>query len=398
MNNKEIRKGLNRHKFVYHFLRILIGWLIMVICNFKYKPHKIKDKPVLILSNHNSDFDPLLMVISLKKHFKFVASANIMSGPVGKIIKFLAGPIPRGKGASADQTVQLIIDNLNAGIDVAMFPEGNKSWDGSTNFISRRTAEIFKQTRCGLVTYRFDGGYLRSPRWSRYSRRGRLIGQVVGEYPYEQLKDLSVDEIYDIIVRDMQADAFQYQDEHRLKYRGKALAEGIENLAYLCPVCHRFDTIHAKGDEFWCECGMKGIYDEYGYLQGEQIKEYNTTVKWNGFQKEWLKQHKDELKKQTDEAISRDEGLHLYEIVNNERILLKDGLTASLYGDRMCIGNDSDFELTMRWMDISKIGMFRNNALYLTYGDRRYELFRLDGFPLIKYFSLWRVLTDKSLV
>ena len=398
MNNKEIRKGLNRHKFVYHFLRILIGWLIMVICNFKYKPHKIKDKPVLILSNHNSDFDPLLMVISLKKHFKFVASANIMSGPVGKIIKFLAGPIPRGKGASADQTVQLIIDNLNAGIDVAMFPEGNKSWDGSTNFISRRTAEIFKQTRCGLVTYRFDGGYLRSPRWSRYSRRGRLISQVVGEYPYEQLKDLSVDEIYDIIVRDMQADAFQYQDEHRLKYRGKALAEGIENLAYLCPVCHRFDTIHAKGDEFWCECGMKGIYDEYGYLQGEQIKEYNTTVKWNGFQKEWLKQHKDELKKQTDEAISRDEGLHLYEIVNNERILLKDGLTASLYGDRMCIGNDSDFELTMRWMDISKIGMFRNNALYLTYGDRRYELFRPDGFPLIKYFSLWRVLTDKSLV
>ena len=180
MNNKEIRKGLNRHKFVYHFLRILIGWLIMAICSFTYKPHKIKDKPVLILSNHNSDFDPLLMVISLKKHFKFVASANIMSGPVGKIIKFLAGPIPRGKGASADQTVQLIIDNLNAGIDVAMFPEGNKSWDGSTNFISRRTADIFKQTRCGLVTYRFDGGYLRSPRWSRYSRRGRLIGQVVG--------------------------------------------------------------------------------------------------------------------------------------------------------------------------------------------------------------------------
>ncbi len=398
MNNKQIRKGLKRHIFVYHFLRILIGWLIMAICNFSYIPYRIKDKPVLILSNHNSDFDPLLMVISLKKHFKFVASANIMSGPVGKIIKFLVGPIPRGKGASADQTVQLIIDNLNAGIDVAMFPEGNKSWDGSTNFISRRTAEIFKQARCGLVTYRFDGGYLRSPRWSRHSRKGKLIGQVVGEYSYEQLKDLSVDEIYDIIIRDMQADAFQYQDAHHLKYTGKALAEGIENLTYICPVCHRFDTVHAKGDEFWCDCGMKAVYDEYGYLHGDKIKEYNTTVKWNRFQKRWLIKNKNRLKRQTRKFISHDENLRLYQIINNERVLLKDDLSASLYGDRLCISNDSGFEMTFRWMDISKIGMFRNNALYLTCGDKRYELFRPNGFALIKYFSLWRVLTDKNLV
>lgn len=396
--NKQICKGLKRHIFVYHFLRILIGWLIMAICNFTYKPYRIREKPVLILSNHNSDFDPLLMVISLKKHFKFVASANIMSGPVGKIIKFLVGPIPRSKGADADKTVQLIIDNLDAGIDVAMFPEGNKSWDGSTNFISRRTAEIFKQTKCGLVTYRFDGGYLRSPRWSKYSRRGKICGQVVGEYSYEQLKDLSVDEIYDIIVRDMDADAYRYQDEHHLKYRGKALAEGIENLAYLCPVCHNFDTIHAKGDGFSCDCGMKGVYDEYGYLQGEQIKEFNTTVKWNSYQKKWLIDHKEELKKQTEEAISHDDNLHLYEIVNNERVLLKDGLTTSLYGDRMTINGDSGFTLTLYWKDISKIGMFRNNALYMTCGDKRYELYRSGGFPLIKYFSLWRVLTDKSLV
>ena len=63
--NKEVRKGLLRHKFVYHFLRILIGWLIAKIRNFSYTYKKIKGKPVLILANHNSDFDPLLMVISI---------------------------------------------------------------------------------------------------------------------------------------------------------------------------------------------------------------------------------------------------------------------------------------------------------------------------------------------
>ena len=101
--NNDIRKGLARHKFVYHFLRILIGWALILINNFSYKPYKVKERPALILANHNSDFDPFLMIITLKQHFKFVASANIMSGPVGKLIAFLVGPIPRAKGAGADE-------------------------------------------------------------------------------------------------------------------------------------------------------------------------------------------------------------------------------------------------------------------------------------------------------
>ena len=396
--NNDLRKGLKRQIFVYHFLRIVIGWLIAAICHFSYRYDRIKGKPVLILSNHNSDFDPLLMVISLKKHFRFVASANIMSGAIGKLIAYLAGPIPREKGADADKTVQLIIDNLNAGIDVAMFPEGNKSWDGTTGFISKRTVEIFKKAKCGLVTYRFDGDYLRSPRWAKHARKGRVFGRMVNEYSYEQLKQLSTDEIYEIIVRDMKADAYQYQDEHHLPYKGKALAEGIENLTYLCPVCKRFDTIHSYGDEFECDCGMKAVYDEYGYLQGDRIREYNTTVKWNAFQKKWLIENKEELKKQTEEVISHDEGLSLYQIVDNERVLLQENVNVDLYGDRIDLNDGKDFAISVKWTEIVKLGMFRNNAVYLTCNGRRYELFKKEGFSLIKYFSLWRVLTDKELV
>jgi 1-acyl-sn-glycerol-3-phosphate acyltransferase len=396
--NSDLRKGLKRQIFVYHFLRILIGWLIAAICRFSYQSYQIKGKPVLILSNHNSDFDPLLMVISLKKHFRFVASANIMSGPIGKLIAFLAGPIPREKGANADKTVSLIVENLNAGIDVAMFPEGNKSWDGTTGFISRRTAEIIKKTNCGLVTYRFDGDYLRSPRWARHARKGRVFGRVINEYSCEQLKQMNTDEIYEVIIRDVQADAYQYQDEHHLTYKGKALAEGIENLTYLCPVCKRFDTIRSHGNEFECSCGMKAVYDEYGYLQGERIREYNSTVKWNAFQKQWLIQNKERLKKQTEKAISHDEGLSLYQIVDNERVLLQEKVDADLYGDRFDLNHGKDLVISVAWTQISKLGMFRNNALYLTCDKKRYELFKKEGFSLIKYFSLWRVLTDRDLV
>ena len=395
--NNDVRRGLTRHKFVYHFLRITVGWLIVVLRNFTGEYYHIKGKPV-VLANHNSDFDALLMVIALKKHFKFVGSANILSGPIGKLIGFLTGLIPRGKGAAADDTVELIVKNLNAGIDVAMFPEGNKSWDGSTGFISRRTAEIFKQAKCGLVTYRFDGGYLRSPRWARTKRRGRIFGRVVNEYTRQQLESLSVDENYDIIVRDLQADAYQYQDEHRVSYTGDALAEGIENLLYLCPICQKFDTIHSQGNEFHCDCGMKGTYDEYGYLNGEMIEEYNNTIKWNDFQKRWLRDHRNELKAQTDKPFSQDERLNLFEIIDNERVLIEANLTAQLYGDRLVMTSSHGEIVSFNWKDITKLGMFRNNGLYMTCNGNRYEMYRPEGFALIKYFSLWRILTDKNLI
>lgn len=396
--SKDVRAGLRRQKFVYHFLRITVGWLIAAVRNFTGEYRPVRGRPVLLLANHNSDFDGLLIVIGLKKHFRFVGSANILSGPVGKLIGFLTGLIPREKGASADKTVDLIVDNLNSGIDVAMFPEGNKSWDGSTGFISKRTAAILKQADCGLVTYRFDGGYLRSPRWARTKRKGRVFGRIVNEYSREQLKSMSVEEIYEIIVRDLRADAFQYQDEHHERYEGEALAEGLENLLYLCPVCQRFDTIHSHGDQFNCECGMKGTYDEYGYLNGEQIAEYDNTIKWNQFQKNWLADHAEQLREQTEKPFSCDEGLTLYQIVDNERVILGNEVTARLYGDRLILNNESGLSLTFNWSVISKIGMFRNNALYLTYENKRYELYRTGGFSLLKYFSLHRILTGKELI
>ena len=143
---------------------------------------------------------------------------------------------------------------------------------------------------------------------------------------------------------------------------------------------------------------MKATYDEYGYLNGDKIRNYNNTIKWNRFQKHWLAQHKGELKKQTVKNFSHDEGLRFYQVVDNERILLSDNISTQLYGDRMILTNGSDYTITFNWDSISKMGMFRNNRLYFTYDDKRYQLERPSGFPLIKYFSLWRVLTDKALV
>ena len=78
--------------------------------------------------------------------------------------------------------------------------------------------------------------------------------------------------------------------------------------------------------------------------------------------------------------------------------MLGEHIKAQLFGDRILLKSGSKEEKTFFWNKITKIGMFRNNRLFFTYGGERYELDRSSGFSLLKYFSLWRVLTDKSLV
>lgn len=392
-----ITKGLKRNRFVYAFLRITIGRAVCLLRHFRCENGKTTGETALILSSHNSDWDPLMLVIGMKRHMKFVASANILNGFTGRIISFLAGPIPRAKGASADDTVRLIGECLRAGISVGMFPEGNKSWDGRTCFISKRTAELLKETRTALVTWRFDGDYLQTPRWAKYKRRGRVTGRVMREYSPEELESMSVDEIYEAIVRDLDVNAFEYQKDHLYRYRGRKKAEGFENLAWLCPKCLKFGTIRTKGDRIFCSCGLDLLYNDHGFLEPSEGLPGNA-YEWNVFQKNYLFGHADELKKKTSEAFRTDDGCMLYRVKGSERELKAADASVRTYGDRFEAVSDSG-EIIGKFFftEIEKMGMFRNDSVYLTVGDERYEISRKSGISGIFYFSVWRVLSGKEL-
>ena len=408
----EITKGIRRNRFVYSFLRITFGWICRLMRNFSYEPCKIKGKTVLFLSNHNSDWDPLYMVIGMKRHMKFVASANILSGFVGRIIAFLSGPIPRSKGASADETVELIGKNLAAGISVAMFPEGNKSWDGRTCFISARTAVLLKENSCGLVTYRLDGDYLKTPRWARYKRRGRVTGRMVHEYLPEELQKMTEEEIYQAIVQDLSVDAYEFQKEHQYLYRGKKKAEGFENLAYFCPKCRKFGTIRTADDQIFCDCGLKMNYTDLGYLEdlsntgaggsdnaldgAEKLPE--NAAEWNRLQISYLTEHAEELRKRTEEPVRTDAHCTLYRTEDTEKQAVMTDGTVFVYGDRIeCVPKDGTSAQTFYWRDVEKMGMFRNYSVYLTCQDKRYEIRRESGISGIFYFVFWRIMTGKEL-
>ena len=260
---------MKRHRIIYALLRPLVAVFLWFRFGYTFKKARRLPDNYIVLSNHLTDYDPVLVGVSFKQMY-FVASEHIARWKHAfKFLKFGFDPILRYKGALASGAVVEMLRHVRKGHNVCMFAEGVRSWDGTPSPIAYATAKLIRTAGCGLVTYKITGGYFVSPMWASTLRRGPLHGESVNVYTKEQLEAMSVDEIYNAICADLADDAYDRQLAKPKKYRGKKLAEGLESLLFICPHCGAYDTLTSLDNTVHCKvCDHTFTYDEYGLLHG----------------------------------------------------------------------------------------------------------------------------------
>ena len=391
----EIRKGVGFQKGVYAFCRAVIGPWVTLALHFSHGPSRIKSRTFLALGNHTQNLDPALLVIATKKHMRFVANAAITKGFVGLIMNNFFGVIPREKGAKGDKAIALIEANLKAGVSVGMFPEGNRCWDGETEFIAPRTARLAKESGAALVTYRFTGGYLLRPRWALFKRKGPMYGELVREYSPEELAAMSEEEVYAAICRDLHVNAYEEQAKTGALYPGKKLAEGLQYAAYLCPSCLKIGTIRTSGDVVSCSCGLQARYLETGSFEKTDRMPFDNFAQWNAFQKKWMHEHCDALMTQTETPIAADGGFHVTREENGKREKVASDVTVAMFGDRLELSSGS-MRIVCRIGEITAFGTALSSSMYFTAGGVHYQLVSTRTVSLLKYYALWRCLSGRA--
>lgn len=262
-------------KIYWKILRPLVIVFLYFKFGYTFKVAKNLPDNFLVLSNHNTDFDPLLLGVSFKDSIRFVASEHISRWKVAfKFVNHIFSPIMRPKGTKAASTVKDMLRTLRGGDNICMFAEGARSWNGITAPILPSTGKVVKSARCALVTYKISGGYFCSPLWSENgTRRGKIHGEVVNIYSAEQIASMSVDEINAIINSDLYEDAYDRQATEMNKYTGRHLAERMESMVYCCPNCKSIDSLSSSGETVSCKnCKNEFVYDKYGYISGLEQK------------------------------------------------------------------------------------------------------------------------------
>ena len=84
------------------------------------------DGPVLLIPNHVTAWDPLLVAMSLrKKQVYYVASEHIFRlGAVSSFLNWIVAPIPRKKASSGADTVKNCLRQLRQGHGPVVMPDG----------------------------------------------------------------------------------------------------------------------------------------------------------------------------------------------------------------------------------------------------------------------------------
>ncbi|MBQ5977808.1 MAG: 1-acyl-sn-glycerol-3-phosphate acyltransferase [Oscillospiraceae bacterium] len=369
-----------RHQKIWRILYALTNRWICRKFNMRHEDLDLEG-PVLLIPNHVSAWDPLLVAMSLrKKQVYYVASEHIFRlGPVTRLLNWLVAPIPRRKASSGADTVKACLRHLREGHSVCLFAEGEQSWDGLTQPIFPATGKLARSSGATLVTYRLEGGYLSLPRWAKGVRRGSVYGHPVHVYPPEQLRRMSPAEIDESIQRDIAENAWARQRVRPVSYKGKRRAEGLEKALYLCPRCHQIGTLKTRGDRLFCSCGLSLRYEETGFF--EPAEPFATIADWDAWQRSALKSMDkpagDLLFSDTDMTLSRISAGHKEETLGSSEL--------RQYADRLCCG-----DYTFMLAEISSMAMVQANLLLLSYREKYYQIRSEKGANLRKYLELWK--------
>ena len=302
-----------RHRVIWTLVGPLVRLILLIRFNYRCKINAVKG-PYIVVCNHVTDWDPMLVGAGFRHQMYFLASEHIMRlGFVSRMLDWLVHPIVRQKGGSAAGAVKEMLRALKAGCNVALFPEGNRTWDGVTRDFPASTGKLVKTSGVSLVTFRLRGGYLSSPRWSGdTARRGELRGELVKVYTPDELKAMSALQINAAIARDIHVDAYEDQRSRPVLYHGSRLAENLETLLFICPKCFSRGTLRSEDDRFFCShCGFETRYAPTGVFVGGDAP-FPDVRGWNRWQDKQIEKLCREAK--DGEAIFSDDGLELYSV------------------------------------------------------------------------------------
>lgn len=371
-----------RYRRVWKFCRWAARGPIQHIFAYTCEPVENLDGPCLVVANHNTDLDPALVGLSFAKQMFFVASEHVFRmGLLSRVLTYLFRPISRVKGATDASAALEIVRELKKGHNVCIFAEGNRSFNGLTGPIFPATGKLARMSGATLVTYRLEGGYLTSPRWSHTLRKGRLFGHGVHVYSPEQLKAMKPDAINEAIREDLMEDAFARQEAQPVPYRGKRLAEGLENALFICPVCGKIGAMAGGGDRFRCTCGMEVRYTEYGTFAGAHAP-FPNIRDWDAWQREEL-----ERCARDPELTLTDDGIQLVSVGTGHGVEVLAAGTLRMDRTSLTVG---DRRMTLT--DIGDMALVGRSNIVFSMGETHYEISRAFGdFCGRKYSMLYQI-------
>ncbi|MZP28140.1 1-acylglycerol-3-phosphate O-acyltransferase [Heliobacterium undosum] len=206
------RKGLASAYWLYRLLRALFRFPFKHFCHWRISglENVPLDGPLIVVSNHVSNWDPVILACALPRQLHFMAKAELFKIPVLSYVMTVCGAYAVDRGKSGRQALKKSLDILEQDKVICIFPEGTRSKTGETGEAKAGTAMIAAKSRAYILPVGlhnsgnvFSGGWFRpfSVSIGRPFRIETAEGERLSSQRLHDLSDGMMEEIAGLVNR-----------------------------------------------------------------------------------------------------------------------------------------------------------------------------------------------------
>ena len=158
--------------FLYTFGRMMLRpwailWFDLKVYGVQHVP---RDGGVLVVSNHQSYLDPIILGVNVRRPFSFLAKSELFENRLfGWLIRNLnAFPVRQGEGDVG--AVKETIRRLQEGHALIVYPEGTRSLSGEIETIQPGVGLIARRAGVPVVPAVIEGSYEAWPKGHKVFR------------------------------------------------------------------------------------------------------------------------------------------------------------------------------------------------------------------------------------
>ena len=165
---------------VYSLSRLLLRTILRIGFGFRVEGRRYEPLagPVVVVANHLSDLDPLVVGAALRRRVTFMAKHELFQVPGVRWWIAACGAFPVRRGVPDRQALRTALGILERGGGVVMFPEGTRGRDRALREPEPGAALLARRTGAVLLPVALLGTDMVLPRDAHRLRRSRITVRI----------------------------------------------------------------------------------------------------------------------------------------------------------------------------------------------------------------------------
>jgi len=214
---KMFKEGLNARWFWF------ARWICKIFCIlfFRVRTYGRENVPqkgaFVLVSNHQSYLDPIFCVGPLKRPSSFVARDSLFRNWFFGPLISSVNAIPLKQSESDISAMRNILDKLNKGGGVCLFPEGTRTSDGKIAPFKPGLGLLCRRGKAVIVPVVIDGAFECWPRYKKLFSTGSIIVCYGKAITPEQAKNMGDEKLAQVLTGTLR----RMQTKSRIKHGKK---------------------------------------------------------------------------------------------------------------------------------------------------------------------------------